>query len=107
MAGAIRYYAKKEYRAINQYVQNNDLEVVTVDGRYVSFMGGKFTDDLEEAIILHPEYSYMLAYDMKQTYHKAEIFTWRYVDLLKNNFKDNRHMKIKGLKKKKLVKTEK
>jgi hypothetical protein len=96
-----KYNAEKLYIPVDVYVGNNELEVVSVDDHYVAIGNKAFTDNLEEAVIMHPEYASKLRADMIIKYQGAEVYTWRYVDLIRYKkseliaFKRYSHVKIK------------
>ena len=88
----VKYNAKLKLAPVELFVQNNELEVISVNDKYVSIGDKEFTGNLDEAIILHPEFSCKLMVELKRKYKDAEIYTWRYVDLLNHNKTDLKKM---------------
>lgn len=79
----VKYNAEITYAPVNIFVGNNDLMVVTVNDQYVAIGDKTFTENLDEAIILHPEYARKLKRDLEDKNPYKEVYIWRYVDLLR------------------------
>ena len=82
----IKYNIIRQYRCIDNYIQNNELMVVCVDDKYLSIVRNNLTSDLEDAAVLHLYYAQFEHNLLINKYPYSSLDIRRYVDVyIKSN----------------------